>query len=217
MALVLVSSASLLSVGGTGGVVSRAMAGEAHVAIAIFGDAEFAALAMDEGWPGAGTPEDPYIIQGLDIATADSYAISVSSTNVSFVVTGCSLVGSFGAVHLTEVRNCTFHGNELLGAHYAVIMSGSDAVTVTNNTCSVTTTGLSLSECHGAVVANNTISMELGLGIQISDCVNATIRANAMAGCGIVIHPWHLENDVSHVITSDNTVGGRPVYYFSGE
>ncbi|MHA1909534.1 MAG: hypothetical protein ACW98Y_19705, partial [Candidatus Thorarchaeota archaeon] len=42
------------------------VAGTPHGPIAIDGDASFSDIAQLEGWPGDGSPENPYIIDGLD-------------------------------------------------------------------------------------------------------------------------------------------------------
>ena len=71
-----------------------------HGAIAIDGDADFTATALLEGWPGDGSPEDPYIIDGLDIdltiTTPALHCISISNTRVSFIISTCNLTGAGG-------------------------------------------------------------------------------------------------------------------------
>ncbi|MHA1958903.1 MAG: hypothetical protein ACW99U_01650 [Candidatus Thorarchaeota archaeon] len=57
-------------------------------AITIVGDANFHDTALLEGWPGDGSPENPYIIDGLDInlGGGEGHGISISHTRVSFII-----------------------------------------------------------------------------------------------------------------------------------
>jgi len=55
------------------------VAGTPHDPIVIDEDSDF----NNQGWPGSGTEESPYVIEGLDI-TSDGNCISISNTNVHF-------------------------------------------------------------------------------------------------------------------------------------
>ncbi|MFW9955193.1 MAG: right-handed parallel beta-helix repeat-containing protein, partial [Candidatus Thorarchaeota archaeon] len=59
-----------------------------HVPFEINGTADF----VSQGWPGAGTPGNPYVISGLNI-TEDLgvYLISIMNTDASFVIRDCLL------------------------------------------------------------------------------------------------------------------------------
>jgi parallel beta-helix repeat protein len=217
VAFVVVSSAPFLIGRGIESDVSKTMSMATHDSISIVGDAEFASLATSEGWPGDGTPSDPYMIEGLEISTADPYALSIADTSASFVVTGCSLVGASGSVMLQNVLDGVVHGNALTGAGYAVVLAHSPGNAVTNNTCAVSGYAVSAWESDDIVLANNTISSSIGMGVEIIDCSNVTLSANAMTGCGVMLHPWLLEHANTHTITPDNTVDGKPVYYMADQ
>ncbi|MHA2360169.1 MAG: hypothetical protein ACXAB5_07835, partial [Candidatus Thorarchaeota archaeon] len=59
-----------------------------HGTIVIDGDANFTATALLEGWPGNGSPEDPFIIDGLEIDRGGEvgHCISIINTRVSFII-----------------------------------------------------------------------------------------------------------------------------------
>jgi parallel beta-helix repeat protein len=190
---------------------------EAHDPIEITGDAEFAALAADEGWLGSGTPSDPYAITDMQISTTESYAISLTDTTVSFVVSGCTLTASLASVNMQNVRNGLVDGNELLGAPYGAVLWSSDGNVVSNNTCDTSGASVLLVDSDDCILADNALSSSSGVGIQMMEAVNTTLRANAMTGCGIIMQLWLIEHATSHNISTDNTVDGMPVYYLSGE
>jgi hypothetical protein len=70
--------------------------GTPHGAITIDGDANFSDTALIEGWPGDGSPENPYIIDGLDIdlGNEDGHCIMINNTRVSFTISNCNLTGA---------------------------------------------------------------------------------------------------------------------------
>jgi parallel beta-helix repeat protein len=60
-----------------------------HVPFTIDGTADFGL----QGWPGAGTPADPYVIAGLNITTdVGLIGIEVKNTNASFVIRDCFIL-----------------------------------------------------------------------------------------------------------------------------
>ncbi len=215
--LMLVSFASAVLGLGSAPLVSTAMATTTHDPIVIVGDAEFAALAAEDGWLGSGTPSDPYLIMDLQISTTEFYAISLTDTTVSFAVSGCTLTGTIASVFLRNVQNGLIDGNELLGVNCGVILSESDGDTVSNNTCDTSGASLSLVDSNDCTLADNALSSSLGVGIEIYSSVNATLKANVMTGCGLIMCPWQLEHAINHSISADNTVNGKPVYYLSGQ
>jgi len=57
-----------------------------HVPILIDGDDDF----VSQGWPGAGTSGDPYVISGLNITYANGMIlISITDTTADFVIRDC--------------------------------------------------------------------------------------------------------------------------------
>ncbi|MFW9979853.1 MAG: right-handed parallel beta-helix repeat-containing protein, partial [Candidatus Thorarchaeota archaeon] len=74
-----------------------------HVPIEIDGTADFGL----QGWPGSGTPADPYIIAGLNI-TQDlgMYMISIQNTYASFIIRDC-WINQGDTTHAIYIRNTT--------------------------------------------------------------------------------------------------------------
>ncbi len=61
--------------------------------IKINGNADFAAQATANGWPGNGTAANPYVIENLVIVTnlTDTHAIDIRNTNVYFIIRNCTV------------------------------------------------------------------------------------------------------------------------------
>ena len=87
-----------------------------HAPIHIVGDEDFASQALIEGWPGTGTNDTPYVIQGLQIHSEES-CIYIENVSVHFQIRFCYLSGgtawNHAGIHLLDtvngyIFNCTF-------------------------------------------------------------------------------------------------------------
>jgi len=116
--------------------------GTAHAPIHINGNADFANQAANEHWPGSGTENDPYIIEGYDIdAYGGSYGIWIKNTDVYFVIRNCYVFNAtngasapYGAgIALNNVRNGTITENNLSGNYMGIYMLSSPNNTITGN------------------------------------------------------------------------------------
>ncbi|MGC8913737.1 MAG: hypothetical protein ACP5LE_07445, partial [Thermoplasmata archaeon] len=64
----------------SGGVIKLETRGIAHAPIHINGDADFANQTATEGWPGNGSQDNPYVIDGYDIdGNGGSYCIWIEN------------------------------------------------------------------------------------------------------------------------------------------
>ena len=114
--------------------------------IRIDGNDDFTAQAAAEGWPGDGSEEDPYVIEGYEIdGTGYGYGIYVGNTTVHFVVRGCYVHNASGVDPYG-----IYNPNSGL-SFYNVKNSRLD-----NNKLS-TRIGIYLYESRGNIIANNTI------------------------------------------------------------
>jgi parallel beta-helix repeat protein len=173
-----------------------------HGVIEIDGNADFAATALQKGWPGDGTPENPYIIDGLDIDRGGEagYCIYIKNTRVSFIMRNCRFTGAhegpageYGS-HLMltdflarsgagillfnvangELVNNTCNSNNNMG----IFLLYSHLNTVANNTCNNNTcSGISV-ECssHNNTVANNTCNNNGDSGIALGADSNTVVN-----------------------------------------
>ncbi|NPA75378.1 MAG: hypothetical protein GXO25_04780 [Euryarchaeota archaeon] len=138
--------------------------------INIDGNSALSTLATQNGWPGNGTPENPYIISGYVInATGNSYAFSISNTDLCFILENSALKGAQYGVILKNVKNAVIMGNNVSGNSVA--------------------------------------------GLWIDSSSNISVYSNVMYGTGIQIS-GDLQSLESLKIASNNTVNGKPVYYY---
>ncbi|MFW9792999.1 MAG: NosD domain-containing protein [Candidatus Thorarchaeota archaeon] len=134
-----------------------------HGRIAIDGDANFSDTALLEGWPGDGSPENPFIIDGLDINVgyAGGYCISINNTLVSFTISNCNLSSMPGGIilsagiHLENVTNGELVNNNISTGFDGISLLSSDSNTVSDNTCYNNWIDIILVSSHFNIVENN--------------------------------------------------------------
>ena len=108
-----------------------------HPVISIEGDADFAAQASAEGWPGNGHLNNPYVIAGYEIdGLGYMSAIRIGNTTVHFEIRDCHLFNGVSGVFLYgisngRILNNTCNGNSQYGIEEFYALDGY----VMNNTC----------------------------------------------------------------------------------
>ena len=149
-----------------------------HDPIEIHNDGEL----VDYGFPGLGTAGDPYIIENYLIETSDDSGIYIAGTGKYFVIRNCYIdAENYGiligftvgvAAGTASIINNTLTNNDKL----SIRLRYSDDVTVINNTCSHSSTGIGVPSSDGVILINNTFSHHIS-GIRIfSD--GATVTNN---------------------------------------
>ncbi len=190
-------------------------AGTPHGPIVIDGDANFLDTVLQEGWPGDGSPENPYIIDGLDIDLGDEvgHCIIISNTRVSFTISNCSLTGAgyfpswsgYGGTGINlwnvtngELVNNTCNSNGAVG----IRLGNSHFNTAANNTCNSNgADGIRLGESDSNTVVKNTCFNNGERGIYLEDSHQNTVANNT---CTSNRYGIYLENSDSNTV-SDNT------------
>ena len=85
-----------------------------HGEIRIDSNAEF----ESQGWPGNGTQENPYIIEGFQIGS--SIGIRIDRTSVFFVIRNCRLVSSGTGIYLARLGKGSIENCEIVGSYYGI-------------------------------------------------------------------------------------------------
>lgn len=112
---------------------------------------------------GAGTPGDPYIIEGWEIEAISSAGILIRDTYAHFVIQSVhinSTVRSFGGpngIHLLNVTNGRVSSSNLSG---------------------LGTNGVAVSSSSAITISNNSVSSNLNAGIAIETSTRITITGN---------------------------------------
>ncbi|MGY5853344.1 MAG: NosD domain-containing protein, partial [Candidatus Thorarchaeota archaeon] len=178
-----------------------------HSPITITSNADFEA----QGFPGNGTPTNPYRIEGYNITTW-GVCISIDDTNACFVILDCLLKagGQNRAIDMDNVTHGMIRDNIFHQTSTCVYMIRSHNNTMMNNTMSGNAVGVQLWYSSYNVVVNNTITESHSLGgLEIwfsSDnvVVNNTISDNKHNG----VFFWaSFNNNIENNNISGNEVG----------
>lgn len=183
-----------------------------HSPITIASNADF----VSQGFPGSGTAEDPYVIEGYNITTTGT-CISIQGTDAYFDIRDCLLTGGssgrgvrLDGVDHGEIRNNTISGINDCGVYLRYSLDN----TVVNNTISGNDYGVYL--CYGSnnnVVVNNIISGSSYFGVHLCESWDNTLSSNIMVNNGIYISGNEVEY-WRHNIAADNLVNGKQLGYF---
>ena len=192
------------------------LAGTPHDPIAIDGDTNFSATALREGWPGDGSPENPFIIDGLDIDLTGGvdHCIMICYTRVNFIISNCSLTGASwewpgrAGIFLDNVMYSELVKNILYDNDFGIFIESSDSCTVIDNICNNNEVGICLELSGSNTVFNNTcnnnrVGVELDFFSDSNTIANNTFTSNEY---GITLYEAESNTVASNTFTS-NTVG----------
>jgi parallel beta-helix repeat protein len=163
-----------------------------------------------QGWPGSGTPEEPYVIEGLSISGASDAGIDISFVSVYFIIRDCLITSCHagistvytsngllvnntcnsndgGGIYLREQsNNITIINNTLscnqMGVYFWGWYDSSTNVTVIGNTCNDNSdTGIFIDRAVSVIVANNTCYYNCN-GIQPHYATSVVLENNTIYG-----------------------------------
>jgi parallel beta-helix repeat protein len=201
-----------------------------HPAIEILSNKDFSR----QGWPGIGSTEDPYIIEGLTIAKG-SPRIKIQSVNVHFIIRNCVLLhytfrpmygihlenvthakiencsillSCTSSIYLTESNGCTIRDNEIVNASFSSVnLYESDNCILQDN--KIHNQGIRLSELRNCSIINNSLTTG---GLVLSNAVDCKLINNTISAEGIWIDgdspkAWNHQ-------LSNNQIMNIPIGYF---
>lgn len=192
----------------------------------------------EQGWPGSGTLEDPYLIEGLNI-TADSPSIQISHTSAHFEIRNCLISGMDGQSRPGVTFYRVEHGN----LHDCMIENHSSAASIVAcEDCSITNTtavqnsfiGFEFRSAENCTIENNTVSGTTSYGFFVEDSKGSTFSNNtavnnsrygffvlskrscnffnnSLIGCGFQLEGWQLSY-MMHFL-SGNMINGKSLKY----
>ncbi|MHA2212748.1 MAG: right-handed parallel beta-helix repeat-containing protein, partial [Candidatus Thorarchaeota archaeon] len=183
-----------------------------HFPIIIQNDIDF----LDQGFPGSGSSEDPYVIEGLSIVY-DGFCIAIEDTDSSFIIRNCYFESSgMGAIRLERSYNGIIEKCVIVGGTDGISLSDASGCTIRDNTIYDSTVGLHVSQVIDCIVANNTIS-HCTTGIEVSGystgsrCSFTENMIFASIRRGISLSEASANN--TFVANSIGWNGGPPSYY----
>jgi len=237
-------SALRISTGAPASRVQPRTPGSPQSPIYIWGDSEFAGLALTEGWPGDGTAVNPYIIGGMDIdATNTSTCIVLYQTTAHFSIRHCVLRGAFwgwdgvivldnvsngyllnntctGGVNGMSIRSCTLvtaANNSLsYNANSGIYVQDTTLTTLFNNTCFANSYfDIQLLYSRQNTVANNTCSSVVG-NIALIGSGDNTLANNSMTGGGLLLSGYSPFEGRQALVTG-NTINAKPLLFWQDQ
>ena len=198
-----------------------------HGVIRINSDADFDSSHGVVG--GSGTSDDPYIISRWDIdAHGAGNAIYVGNTTAYFVVENCYLHNASrhswpyfdgDGITLYKVKNGKISGNNITNNDWdgIYIDSSSNNTISKNNITNNGDSGIYLSSSSYPSSSNNIISRNNITnnweGIHLDITSGNTISGNIMIEDSIVLD-GNKDTFTTQTIYTNNTVNGKPVYYY---
>ena len=165
-------------------------------------------------WNGSGIEADPYIITGLNI-TSTFDCIVIENTNVYFQINNCFLMGG-GAVYpgrtgisLNNVKNGIIKNNFITQHENAVGLEGARNNVITNNTLVRNFRGVGGWDCTDNLFVGNTIHNSEEIGINLGNS-NTNIIANNTISYNLGHGVLYEEDSNGNVITWNNFIENNP-------
>ncbi len=172
--------------------------GTPHATIEITSNADF----DTQGWPGDGSPGTPYLIDDLEInATAANPGISITGTDVYFVISDCIINGSYEVstgIVLNSVTNAMVYNNTCFEGDIGILLNQTDGISVIENQCySMTRAGIYLDRSDDNTIHDNFV-VDGWDGIYLERSNLNYVDENFCAGnnWGIDLYWTSNENDV---------------------
>ncbi|MFW9848409.1 MAG: right-handed parallel beta-helix repeat-containing protein [Candidatus Thorarchaeota archaeon] len=191
-----------------------------HLPVIISDNSDFSQL----GFPGIGTYEHPYIIEGLSIVNNDR-CIAIANTDSHFRIQNCDLLGTAmdGVIRLENTTNgiiedCCIEGGDLgiymdhcasidilnnaiagaIGAGICVLNSDYD-ITMSDNRVFNSQTGIYMDQADSCIIARNRVYHNI-FGIFLSYGSQNQINQNSIG--------WNIGDDGSGVVIERNAYDG---------
>jgi len=213
-----------------------------HKVIIINKDSDFNATNGVTG--GSGTASDPYVISGWSIEYQYVPAqISISNTRAYFVMRNVTAYGPSNGITLSNVTNGRLEnlesdGGAAYGSGTGVLVTSSNNIWITSLQVSSGGTpngggggpGIIIQSSSNILIANNTIPANVGSDLTVSSSTNVTITGNYigssatgygmdLSGVNVTVsqngfHNSGLVFSGSINVASDNTVNGKPLYFY---
>ncbi|MGV9169763.1 MAG: right-handed parallel beta-helix repeat-containing protein [Promethearchaeia archaeon] len=156
-----------------------------HTPIAIANDSDF----KNQSWPGSGKAGDPYIIEGLQIASNDT-CISIQNVTSHFIVQECYLLAESSilgtGIQMRNVTNGRLEGCVITSKQVGIELIDSKRCRVCNNTVSRCDNGMKTELCFQIEVKDNYLE-ETGSSIDCYYLLESEIMRNTVTN---TLHPW---------------------------
>jgi parallel beta-helix repeat protein len=144
-------------------------------------------------FPGSGTSEDPFIIEGFNITTPEKYGIYITSITKYFIIRNCYIDSSFQGIYLKDVAKGTgsiennICKNSDIRNGVGIKVENSENIVVTDNICTDNDLyGILVINSDGSTLINNTCLRNGSGGIVAYFSENSLFYNNSCAENEIV-------------------------------
>ncbi|OLS32982.1 MAG: Poly(beta-D-mannuronate) C5 epimerase 7 [Candidatus Heimdallarchaeota archaeon AB_125] len=134
---------------------------------------------------GSGTYEEPYLIEGLNISTSDSYGIYVTNITKHLLIRNCFIDASFNSIFVENVfegeirieNNICFNSDKENGK--GIIVFTTRNIVIQNNLCyDNEASGIVVTFCYNVLIRNNHCYRNGGEGIAVALIENLAMHDN---------------------------------------
>ena len=183
-----------------------------HGAIVIEYDENF----TDYGFPGAGTPDDPYRIENYNITVPSDYPILFGgNTSKHFVIQNCLLKSDTNiGIYLGKYYNMAdgtvnILNNVIFTDNIGIEMNGGRKSHISGNSIFGANGGMAIYDSSGfSTISDNVISTVDDIGISLENSSNITVTRNTCLGNWIGISLINMADAiVTHNNCSENEIG----------
>lgn len=136
--------------------------------IYIFSNEDF----VNYGFPGSGSPEDPFVIEGFSITNPNDNLINIFDTDAFFVIRDNNLNGFGGwsaGIYLGNVRNGIIESNWISGTGQAINLDNSFDNVIIGNFLDSNQAGINFWESRDNTIEGNEITNNEWAGISLTN------------------------------------------------
>ncbi len=202
------------------------LAYQTHSVIEITNETSLLDNVSKEGWPGDGSEETPFMIDGYSIdAEGGNYSILIQNTVSHIVVSNCSLYNAtYPAIYnnghglkIFLAQNVTAVSNSLFNNSYGIYVEWAASVSLRDNTIfNNSLEGIRLANSINVTVTGNTINTNYNAGIDAVNMDGLFIGSNAISGSmnGLYIQASGNSMIIDNNVTNSGSTG---VYLYQSD
>jgi len=154
-------------------------------------------------------------MSGFNVTRSVNYDAGIRIESDNNTITNNTLSDNGYGIELWDSSNCTIENNICsLNSDEGISFHDSSNITLDNNICSLNNeNGISVRDSTGCIITNNTCLSNDEVGIDLDSSNNCILENNRMERTGIYVS-GNLENWNSYIVSTSNTLNGKPVYYY---
>ncbi|MCK5772629.1 MAG: right-handed parallel beta-helix repeat-containing protein, partial [Thermoplasmata archaeon] len=195
------------------------LAYQVHSVIEITNETSLLDNASREGWPGDGSAETPFIIDGYSIdAEGGSHSILIQNTVSHMVISNCSLFNAtypggsnYGhGLKISFAENVTAVSNSLFNNSYGIFVDRASSISLRDNTISNNSVeGIRLSNSVDGTATGNIINANINAGIDAFNMDGLFIGSNAISSSvnGLYVQACKNTVIIDNNITNSGSTG----------